>query len=57
MQWEQFASLLLQLSREALRWYRMIDGDNGGVEKAQKVVAVVLDPDTPEQSPEEVDLG
>jgi len=47
--WEGLTRLILALSRAALSWYVMLDGDpNGDERKARKAASRILDPDTPE---------
>jgi hypothetical protein len=54
--WQALTHLLLQLSKVAIEWYRMIAGDADGERSALKVASIVLDPDRPEGSAEEVVL-
>lgn len=44
------------LSRIAMDWYRLLENNDNERRKAQKAAARIIDPDTPEQEPEEVKL-
>lgn len=56
--WQGLTRLVLALSRAALQWYVLIDGDpNGDERKARKAASILLDPDTPENEPEDLTDG
>lgn len=56
--WQALGLLIVQLSRLAMEWYKMVSGDPNGDDerRARKAAALVLDPDKPHQEIDEVVL-
>ena len=55
--WQALTVLLLRLSQVAMEWYKLIEGDQNGINRARKVTSVILDPDRPEEEIDDVPEG
>lgn len=52
--WEWLAKLIVMLSMEAAKWYRLINSDEAEIARAQRAVSIVLDPARPETTVDDV---
>ena len=55
--WQAIARLIAMLSKIAMDWYRLVSANPDDDErKARKAVAIILDPDRPEEDVDEIEL-